>query len=83
MRERQRAEARLAPPQALPHRKDTQHQQVLEEFAGPSGLPSSSSSSANVSSLLARVRTPSSSLRWACSTSSVSRVKDWGTKGTG
>lgn len=55
-----------------------QHQQVLEEFTGPSGLLSSSSSSASASSLLARVRTPSSSFRWACSTSSVRRVKDWG-----
>lgn len=61
--------------------QDPQHQQVLEEFAGPSGLPSSSSSSANANSLLARVRRPSSSFLWACSTSSVNRVKDWETKG--
>lgn len=53
-----------------------QHQQVFEEFAGPSGLPSSSSSSARASSLPARVRRPSSSFRCACSTSSVRRVKD-------
>lgn len=57
--------------------QDPQHQQVFEEFAGPSGLPSSSSSSANASSLLVRVRRPSSSFLWACSTSSVRRVKDW------
>lgn len=63
--------------------QDPQHQQVFEEFAGPSGLPSSSSSSANANSLLARVRRPSSSFLWACSTSSVSRVKDWETKGGG
>lgn len=56
--------------------QDPQHQQAFEEFAGPSGLPSSSSSSANANSLLARVRRPSSSFLWACSTSSVSRVKD-------
>lgn len=61
--------------------QDPQHQQVFEEFAGPSGLLSSSSSSANANSLLARVRRPSSSFLWACSTSSVSRVKDWETKG--
>lgn len=59
---------------------DPQHQQVFEEFSGPSGLPTSSSSSANGSSLLARVRRPSSSFLWACSTSSVRRVKDWETK---
>lgn len=57
-----------------------QHQQVFEEFAGPSGLPSSSSSSASASSLLTHVRTPSSSFLWACSTSSVRRVKDWEAK---
>lgn len=56
--------------------QDAQHQQVLEEFAGPSGLPSSSSSSAKANSWLARVRTPSSSFLCACSTSSVRRVKD-------
>lgn len=56
--------------------QDPQHQQVFEEFAGPSGLPSSSSSSANANSWLARVLRPSSSFLWACSTSSVSRVKD-------
>lgn len=61
--------------------QDPQHQQVFEEFAGPSGLLSSSSSSASAISLLARVRTPSSSFLWACSTSSVRRVKDWETKG--
>lgn len=60
--------------------QDPQHQQVLEEFAGPSGLPSSSSSSAKANSLLARVRRPSSSFLWACSTSSVRRVKDWEAK---
>lgn len=59
---------------------DPQHQQVFEEFPGPSGLPSSSSSSARASSLLACVRRPSSSFLWACSTSSVRRVKDWETK---
>lgn len=56
--------------------QNPQHQQVFEEFAGPSALPSSSSSSASASSLLARVRRPSSSFLWACSTSSVRRVKD-------
>lgn len=58
--------------------QDPQHQQVFEEFTGPSGLLSSSSSSASANSLLARVRRPSSSFLWACSTSSVRRVKDWG-----
>ena len=61
--------------------QDAQHQQVFEEFAGPSGLPSSSSSSAKANSWLARVRRPSSSFLWACSTSSVRRVKDWESKG--
>lgn len=60
--------------------QDAQHQQVFEEFAGPSGLPSSSSSSAKANSWLARVRRPSSSFLWACSTSSVRRVKDWESK---
>ena len=61
--------------------QDAQHQQVFEEFAGPSGLPSSSSSSAKANSWLARVHRPSSSFLWACSTSSVRRVKDWESKG--
>ena len=60
--------------------QDAQHQQVFEEFSGPSGLPSSSSSSARASSLLAGVRRSSSSFLWACSTSSVRRVKDWESK---